>query len=77
MKKQTAKVKHALLLHWLHGLNATCFFSVQAMGAKRLLIIEYGHETKPSILGLRIVFLAVRTDDDDDGGDDYRARQNL
>ena len=38
--------------------------------------IEYGHEAKPSILGLQIVFLAARRDDADDG-DDYRARQNL
>ena len=49
---------------------------MQATGAKRLLIIEYGHEAKPSILGLQIVFLAARRDDDDDG-DDYRARQKL
>ena len=41
-----------------------------------LAIIEYGHEAKPSVLGLRTVFLAARTDDDD-CGDDYRARQEL
>ena len=40
-------------------------------------IIEYGHEAKPSILGLRIVFLAARRDDDDDGYGDYRARQEF
>ena len=34
---------------------------------------EYGHEAKPSILGLEIVFLAARRD----YGDDYRARQKL
>ena len=50
---------------------------MQATEAKRLLIIEYGHEAKPSILGLQIVFLAARRDDDDDDGDDYRARRNL
>ena len=38
-------------------------------------LIEYGHETKPSILGLQIVCLAARRDYD--YGDDYRARQEL
>ena len=37
--------------------------------------IEYGHEAKPSILGLQIVFLAARRDDGDGGDGDYRARQ--
>ena len=37
-----------------------------------VLFIEYGHEAKPSILGLLIVFLAARRDY---GRDDYRARQ--
>ena len=41
-----------------------------------LYIIKYGHEAKPSILGLLIVFLAARRDYY--GGDgDYRARQEL
>ena len=39
-------------------------------------IIEYGHEAKPSILGLQIVFLAARRDDYY-YGDDYRARLEL
>ena len=39
------------------------------------IVIEYGHEAKPSILGLQIVFLAARRDDGDGG--DYRARQEL
>ena len=29
--------------------------------------IEYGHEAKPSILGLQIVLLAAPRDDDDGG----------
>ena len=37
--------------------------------------VEYGHEAKPSILGLQIVFLAARRDDDYD--DYYRARQEI
>ena len=42
-------------------------------------MLEYGHEAKPSILGLQVVFLAARRDDDDDDdcGDDYLARQEL
>jgi hypothetical protein len=40
------------------------------------IIIEYGHEAKPSILGLQIVFLAARRDEVYDG-DDYHARQKL
>ena len=39
-------------------------------------IIEYGHEAKPSISGLQIVFLATRRDYGDGGGD-CRARQKL
>ena len=39
-----------------------------------LAIIEYGHEAKPSILGLQIVFLAARRDD---SHDDYGGRQEL
>ena len=38
---------------------------------------EYGHEAKPSILGLQIVFLAARRDYGDGGGGDYRVRQEL
>ena len=38
------------------------------------MFIEYGHEAKPSILGLQIVFLAAPRDY---GDDDYRARQEL
>ena len=38
-------------------------------------IIEYGHEAKPSILGLQIVFLAAPRDDYDYG--DYGASQEL
>ena len=41
-------------------------------------IIEYGHEAKPSILGLQVVCLAAPRDDD--GGDGYgdcRARLEL
>ena len=39
-------------------------------------LIEYGHEAKPSILGLQIVFLAAHRDYG--GGDgDCRARQEL
>ena len=38
-------------------------------------IIEYGHEAKPSILELEIVFLAARRDDYGDYY--YRARQEL
>jgi hypothetical protein len=40
------------------------------------MFIEYGHEAKPSILGLQIVFLAAPRDDDG-GGDDCRARLEL
>ena len=40
------------------------------------IFIEYGHEAKPSILGLQIIFLAAPRDDHDYGGD-YRARQEL
>ena len=40
------------------------------------VFVEYGHEAKPSILGLQIVFLAASRDDHGDGGD-YRARQEL
>ena len=40
-------------------------------------MIEYGHEAKPSILGLQVVFLAARRDDDYDHDYDYRARQEL
>ena len=39
-------------------------------------IIEYGHEAKPSILGLQIVFLAARRDHGGDSGG-YCARQEL
>ena len=39
-------------------------------------IIEYGHEAKPSILWLQIVFVADRREYDDDY-DYYRARQEL
>ena len=39
-------------------------------------MLEYGHEAKPSILWLQIVFLAARRDYDD-YGDDYRVRQEL
>ena len=42
-----------------------------------IVIIEYGHEAKPSILGLQIVLLADPRDDDDGGYGDYRARQEL
>ena len=38
------------------------------------IFIEYGHEAKPSILGLQIVFLAAPRDY---SYDDYRARQEL
>ena len=39
-------------------------------------VIEYGHEAKLSILGLQIIFLAARRDDD--YYRDYcRARQKL
>ena len=38
-------------------------------------IIEHGHEAKPSILWLQIVYLAARRDYDD--YDCYRARQEL
>ena len=38
--------------------------------------IEYGHEAKPSILGLHIVLLAARRDYDDDD-DYYGAHQEL
>ena len=37
-------------------------------------IYKHGHEAKPSILGLQIVFLAARRDYYDYGYD-YRARQ--
>ena len=40
-----------------------------------IYIIEYGHEAKPSILGLQIVFLAARMDDGGYGY--YCARQEL
>ena len=40
-----------------------------------LTIIEYGHEAKPSIIGLQIVFLAAPRNDYYDY--DYRARQEL
>ena len=40
-------------------------------------LIEYGHEAKPSILGLQIVFLAARRDDDGYYDGDYRARQEF
>ena len=40
------------------------------------LYIYHGHEAKPSILGLQIVFLAARRDYGG-GGDDFRARQEL
>ena len=36
------------------------------------VIIEYGHEAKPSILGLQVFFLAARRDYGDGG--DYGAR---
>ena len=39
------------------------------------LLIEYGHEAKPSISGLQIVFLAAPRDYYYDG--DYRAYQEL
>ena len=41
-----------------------------------IIIIEYGHEAKPSIIGLQIVFWAARRDEYYDGYD-YRARQKL
>ena len=41
-----------------------------------MYIIEYGLEAKSPILGLQIVFLAARRDDDYYGGD-CRARQNF
>ena len=37
-------------------------------------LIEYGHQAKPSILGLQIVFLAAPGDY---GDGDYRARQEF
>ena len=40
------------------------------------IIIEYGHEATPSIIELKVVFLAARRDDDGYGYD-YRARQEL
>ena len=42
-------------------------------------MIEYGHDAKPSILGLQIIFLAARRDygGGGGGGGDYRARQKL
>ena len=42
---------------------------------KTYIIIEYGHEATPSILGLQIVFLAARRDDYYGGY--CRARQEL
>ena len=39
-----------------------------------IYIIEYGHQAKPSMLGLQIVFWAARRDY---GRDYYRARQEL
>ena len=42
-----------------------------------IFFIEYGHEAKPSILGLEIVFLAARRDNGDGGGGDYRVRQEF
>ena len=36
------------------------------------VFLEYGHEAKPSVLGLQIIFLAVRRDY---GGDYCGARQ--
>ena len=41
------------------------------------MIIEYGHEAKPSILGLQIVFLAAPRDDHGGGYGDCRARLEL
>ena len=41
-----------------------------------IIIIEYGLDAKPSILGLQIVFLAARRDYDDYDHDN-RARQEL
>ena len=42
------------------------------------MLIEYGHEAKPSVLGLQIVLSAARRHDDDDDYDDYcGARQEL
>ena len=40
------------------------------------ILIEYGHEAKPYILGLQIIFLAAPRDYHHDGGD-YRARLEL
>ena len=42
-----------------------------------IYIVEYGHEAKPSISGLQIVFLAAPQDDYGSGYGDYRARQDL
>ena len=41
-----------------------------------MVFIECGHEAKPPILGLQIVFLAARKDYSGDDGD-YCARQEL
>ena len=40
------------------------------------IFIECGYEAKPSILGIQIIFLAARGDDDD-CDDYYRARLNI
>ena len=57
-----------IILHILYSLSVYIYIHIYIYN------IEYGHEAKPSILGLQIVFLAARKDY---GGDDYCARQEL